>query len=295
MDKATAAAACIALTVAYVGVLYLHPTARRSSRDDPVVIRARVSVILLCTVVSCAGTGLQLSQDDHENNNNNNSSSSNNSSGWVSTASWLKTLRIIPVPGVLEILRTTVLPTLIFFAGPLVDKVWLSQGYKWIWHDVAVAGTSWIGWRNYIVGPVTEELVFRACVVSVELHAGVSMGTLVFLTPLYFGVAHLHHAFEAYVKDPEQWKLALAMSTLQLCFTTVFGWYATFLYLRTGTIVSPIVAHALCNAIGLPRLRGTGGGQQWRTWVHRMALIAGPIVFATVVFPLTASSRSILQ
>lgn len=68
-------------------------------------------------------------------------------------------------------------------------------------------------------GPLTEELVFRSCIVAVSLLAGFSKKEIVFLTPLYFGfgaswfrsrwqggaealiahTAHVHHAWGVYV------------------------------------------------------------------------------------------------
>ncbi len=49
--------------------------------------------------------------------------------------------------------------------------------------------------------PITEEIVFRACVLAVYLLSpqlvSSKMG-LAFITPLNFGVAHLHHARDTY-------------------------------------------------------------------------------------------------
>jgi len=38
----------------------------------------------------------------------------------------------------------------------------------------------------------------------------------------------------------------------QFGFTTVFGWYATFVFLRTGHLAAAVVAHAFCNFMGFP-------------------------------------------
>lgn len=49
--------------------------------------------------------------------------------------------------------------------------------------------------------PFTEEVVFRACVLAtyhLARHAGAPKWPLVFLTPLSFGAAHLHHAWDTY-------------------------------------------------------------------------------------------------
>ncbi|CDO71063.1 hypothetical protein BN946_scf184844.g67 [Trametes cinnabarina] len=47
--------------------------------------------------------------------------------------------------------------------------------------------TTWIGIRNYLLGPLTEEIVFRACILAVYHMAGASRSKMIFLTPLAFG------------------------------------------------------------------------------------------------------------
>ncbi len=39
---------------------------------------------------------------------------------------------------------------------------------------------------------------------------------------------------------------------MQFTYTTIFGWYATHMFLQTGHLLSPVLAHALCNYLGLP-------------------------------------------
>jgi prenyl protein peptidase len=50
-------------------------------------------------------------------------------------------------------------------------------------------------------GPLTEELVFRSTILAVSSLARLSLASLVFATPLWFGVAHAHHAWEVYRKS----------------------------------------------------------------------------------------------
>ena len=49
---------------------------------------------------------------------------------------------------------------------------------------------------------------------------------------------------------------AVFRSLFQFTYTTLFGWYAAFLYLRTGSLPGVILAHSFCNWMGLPRLWG---------------------------------------
>jgi prenyl protein peptidase len=76
-------------------------------------------------------------------------------------------------------------------------------------------------------------------------------------SPLVFGVAHVHHYFEVRIARPDiPMYFALLNSFIQLCFTSLFGTYATFIFLRTGSLLAVIVIHAFCNSIGLPRFWG---------------------------------------
>lgn len=50
--------------------------------------------------------------------------------------------------------------------------------------------------------------------------------------------------------------MSLFRSLFQFGYTTVFGWYAAFIFLRTGSLPAVIFAHSFCNWCGLPRLSG---------------------------------------
>jgi len=49
------------------------------------------------------------------------------------------------------------------------------------------------------------------------------------------------------------------MSLFQFIYTTLFGWFAAFVFLRTGSLYPAIAAHAFCNWLGLPRFWGRVG------------------------------------
>lgn len=42
-------------------------------------------------------------------------------------------------------------------------------------------------------------------------------------------------------------------------YTSLFGFFEAFIYLRTGNVWSCIAAHAFCNSMGLPRFFGRVG------------------------------------
>jgi prenyl protein peptidase len=37
----------------------------------------------------------------------------------------------------------------------------------------------------------------------------------------------------------------------QLGYTTLFGWFASYVYLRTGSVIPPLASHIFCNLMGI--------------------------------------------
>ena len=102
-------------------------------------------------------------------------------------------------------------------------------------------------------------MLFRSVTLPVYLltPASTSPRTLLLAVPLIFGVAHIHHFYEFTLTHPHTPLLPAVIRTLfQFSFTTVFGWYANYLYLRTGSIYAVILCHTFCNWLGLPRVWG---------------------------------------
>lgn len=90
-------------------------------------------------------------------------------------------------------------------------------------------------------GPITEELVFRSCIISTYYLAAFDKTrdwkSLALGTPCWFGLAHLHHAWEVYKKGGKTGNAAAraAMSAgFQFTYTTLFGWFAAYLFVKTG-------------------------------------------------------------
>lgn len=104
---------------------------------------------------------------------------------------------------------------------------------------------------------MTEEVLFRAASIPLVLLARVSVPATVFVTPVIFGLAHVHHYYEFRLSRPDASAAAsLLRSAFQLSYTTLFGAYATFLFLRTGSLVAVCAVHAFCNCMGLPQVWG---------------------------------------
>lgn len=137
--------------------------------------------------------------------------------------------------------------------------------------------------------------------------AGCTMKSIVFFSPLVFGIAHLHHFFEFRVTHPQiPLAVAIAQSLLQLSFTTLFGAYATFLFLRTGSLLSVVIVHTFCNSMGLPRF-GVLLRPYWLTdeiniqakaalkWTipYYVLLLVGSLLWWQKLLSLTTSSTAI--
>lgn len=220
------------------------------------------------------------------------------------------------------ILRCLLLTTLLYL-GPLFELVFVDRIFSQLRRGRAIVESlsSWQGYRNYVAGPVTEEILFRSVVIAVNLLAKLSPSRIVFLTPLYFGIAHIHHFYEFTLTHPHTPLLpAILRSVFQFTYTTLFGWFAAFIYVRTGSLYACIIIHAFCNCMGLPRFwgrlrsiedhplapvairgkddenalqttgRGRALGVQW-TVAYYVLLVVGVFAFAAQLKPMTVSSH----
>ncbi|KAI4127838.1 MAG: hypothetical protein LQ338_003019 [Usnochroma carphineum] len=302
-----AGALSVAFTVLYVLPFYLSPTTRPSptlSRDAPSVIRARIRFVSMSVTLSTIATIYVLATR--------------------ANASWSEILRLLgwyPI-GFVEIAKSFLL-TALLFAGPLFEKSFIESRWKeWIrGQTLNETLRSWIGWRNYVAGPVTEEILFRSLLVPLHLLTPLSPTRVVLLTPLYFGIAHVHHFYEFVLTHPHtRWVPSIIRSLIQFMFTTVFGWYATFVFIRTGNVVAVTLAHTFCNWAGLPRVWGRveprvaiGGpvmrgkedsssaqGKKWKgtlLWsaAYYILLVSGAVGFERYLWILTGSPRALAK
>lgn len=151
--------------------------------------------------------------------------------------------------------------------------------------------------RTLVVAPFAEEFVFRACVIAILHDGGAAPASLVWASPLCFGLAHLHNVFHVRYAPPAgyasthaadqrhppraPWGIAVQIALVQVCYTYIFGVIAAHLYVSTGTFVAPFVAHALCNYLGLPRVHEIGGGARgmlvWGAYAAGIALFASMV------------------
>ncbi|KAJ7123988.1 hypothetical protein C8R43DRAFT_1031504 [Mycena crocata] len=84
---------------------------------------------------------------------------------------------------------------------------------------------------------------------------GARRGYMVAFSPLVFGLAHVHHAWETYNRygrTQDALKRACFSALFQTTYTTFFGAHASFLFLRTSSLLPPFSAHVFCNIMGFP-------------------------------------------
>ncbi|KAI9672137.1 MAG: hypothetical protein M1831_001950 [Alyxoria varia] len=254
LSVSSAAILSVLYTLVYVLPFYLSAKTRPSSilsRDAPTVIRARVRAVFISCLVICSSTIYVSTQ--------------------VAKLDPWKTLHLLgwwPID-LLDLAKSMTL-VLLLFLGPFFEAAVIDGEWReWIKGKkiVSVLSTP-IGMRNYIAGPLTEEIAFRSAILPLHIltnppstlaHLPASSAvTLIFLTPLYFGIAHIHHFYEFRLTNPgvPTFPHALLRSVLQFGYTSVFGWLASFLMLRTGSVWTAVLAHCFCNFMGLPRFWG---------------------------------------
>ncbi|EQB46454.1 hypothetical protein CGLO_14494 [Colletotrichum gloeosporioides Cg-14] len=154
----TVSAMLVLYTIIYVLPLYISSSSRPSptlSRDDPRVIRTRVTSVLFSTAICCTITYIVLAQLPDG----------------VLPISPLHAMGYWPV-GLAES-GSALLLTSILFAGPLYEAL-LIDG---LWEDwktlepLTHVWTRWTTWRNIVMGPLTEEMLFRSASVPLLLCA----------------------------------------------------------------------------------------------------------------------------
>jgi hypothetical protein len=302
---------CTLTSLSFVLSLYVlvPPSIRQLSRNDPKQIRWRLFATTVSTLLSslliypllfCNGT----------TNHKNNSNSIIDSAFLYSYICWVPSSKIMTVLfhtiklflGPLTLLVLSIpLETycwintmrqrgLVHNARHFQNKSYIYSFFHTMWSNVIIpkiwiiqvrcfktstyqgAGGGRVGLiRNYFIAPLIEEIVFRGLYCSPLLSCGYSPTHVTFIAPLFFGIAHIHHATTQIRKyQQHQQHLSrgnhdssldktvvwnIVCSTLFQCaYTTLFGMYATYILLRTRSVIPVTVSHIFCNIMGLPDL-----------------------------------------
>ncbi|KAI5826026.1 hypothetical protein K523DRAFT_281900 [Schizophyllum commune Tattone D] len=270
MSLPTSEAHLLAFTFAlsYVGSLYVvkegrlrfatgsSPEIQKRGRDDPEVIRTRLRAVTFSSIFSILLLLYICSMDVLK---------------WRSLLGFAlplppvsSFLSLTPVDHISSIFRFY-LPYLlipVLYTGPIY-VIYLRKRLPYQAYSPGLLGSlksavgNAVGVRNYVVAPITEEIVFRACIVAVYTLCGAARWKIVWGSPLWFGMAHLHHAWEAYNnlgKTSNAMKQALAQTAFQFTYTTLFGAYCVDIFLISGNILAPVSAHIVANFMGMPML-----------------------------------------
>ncbi|KAF9539668.1 hypothetical protein EC957_005128 [Mortierella hygrophila] len=194
-----AGCSCIFFATLFVGSLYLFPVKKqaptgnhatdrsqqRLDRDHPLVIKQRIKGIVLTSVLitlylwvvfSISGA-IPFDQASQR------------------VCAFLQLLGLtVPACGFAQWLHHIFTPlalVVILFLGPLVMMLIDSElpfQSRFYWKNQLQNLREWIGIRNYIVGPIAEEYIFRACMVSITATSGASPKAMIFGLPLVFGI-----------------------------------------------------------------------------------------------------------
>jgi len=258
----------LAFASAYVGAIYLDPSARiklnstgrdgrnygeQRTRDDPAVIRARLRAVSIASLICCAGVGGAVwnlgDQTPLE--------ALRTTYSLLGFPALPPSLSLFSKEGVFLLLRTfrPHLLAPLWFLGPLYAN-W-KQGYTLTPYSLAALVSDIKGLRNYVIAPLTEEVVFRSCILGVYRLARARFAWMVGGGPIFFGVAHLHHAYELYVQGGRTraaLRRAIFISFFQLAYTSLFGTFTGALLLRTHSLSPAFSAHAFCNVMGVPSI-----------------------------------------
>lgn len=114
--------------------------------------------------------------------------------------------------GVLAAATIPLLLTATLFLGPISAIILNGAAKQYIELAYWLESFQNILWlRNHIVAPLSEEFTFRACMMPLLLQS-YQPTVAVLLTPLFFGVAHLHHIIER-VRSGMDWKTTLIVSS----------------------------------------------------------------------------------
>jgi prenyl protein peptidase len=142
----------------------------------------------------------------------------------------------------------------------------------------------WITWRNLIIAPFLEEIAFRTCMVPILLAAGLDTFTICLVSPLFFGVAHAHHALQRLQEGINP--ITVTVTTVfQFAYTSLFGAYAAYVYIHTQSTMAITLAHGFCNLMGLPNFTFSARHHdlyEYR-WVLFSAHVLGLSCFVTVL------------
>lgn len=133
---------------------------------------------------------------------------------------------------------------------------------------------------EYIYGPFLEEMLYRGILFNTFHLSGFSSVKSGLVSSMMFGISHLRHFF-----DFDYHKGKLPMILFQVIYTTLFGFYTTYAYSYSGSVIAPIILHMSCNILQLPRLNylNDENAKKYKT-IFTSAYIFGILGFIFLVY-----------
>eukprot|EP01029_Cantina_marsupialis_P005400 TRINITY_DN1583_c0_g1_i1.p1 TRINITY_DN1583_c0_g1~~TRINITY_DN1583_c0_g1_i1.p1 ORF type:complete len:340 (-),score=67.85 TRINITY_DN1583_c0_g1_i1:324-1343(-) len=282
---------CALCTLVFVGFFYLPPKSiRRLSRDHPKQIKYRTFGVMLTCIICLSFIWYFGTQ-----------SNKIESLGWFSwTESKDNTMLFFEWIGVrktalIPALTHPIILTLVLFLGPLVEKTLSLRRFSDIF--MSMKSFSLLGLRNLFVSPLAEEIVFRCCMVPVLFAATQDVVLTIVISPVFFGVAHLHHIFDMVWNESVGWGQAFQLALFQMGYCMLFGALQAFLFLRTGHAAVMVIMHILCNFFGFPTLSFGDVSSPLYKFRHGLYLLhaLGLIAFFAILMPLTDPSKDLFE
>jgi len=100
----------------------------------------------------------------------------------------------------------------------------------------------------------------------------------IIISPLFFGVAHFHHMVER-IRKGQDVLTSFLVSVFQFAYTTIFGMYSAFLFVKTGHFAAPFIVHAYCNFMGFPDFMEVINSEPKKRLILTFLFIFGVILF----------------
>ncbi|XP_040399383.1 CAAX prenyl protease 2 [Cygnus olor] len=266
--------ACLSLACSYVGSLYVWGSPL--PRDHPSVIKRRFTSVLVVSGLSPAFVWLWKELTG------------------IKADTPLPALLGLRLEGLVPATLLPLLLTMVLFLGPLIQ---LSMDCPWRWLDgvrgaldprlwvLCLGDVRWL--RNQVVAPLTEEFVFRACMLPMLVPC-TGPGPAVLACPLFFGVAHFHHVIEQLRFRQGSVGNIFMSAAFQFSYTAVFGAYTAFIFLRTGHLAGPVLCHSFCNSMGFPAVGAALEHPRRRALLP--CYLLGVLLFLLLLHPLTEPS-----
>lgn len=239
-------------------MLAIYTTSRgaeefRSGRDDPRVIKLRIRRIMLIILANMWLVPWLINQFGKTGSK-------------LSVKAYILDLGIVPGyyrDGHWDLLRyiqdvsKAVGLVALLYVGPLADLVlyYATASNTHPFQDFKAEFFNIWGVRNYAFAPITEEIIYTSMLINnyLLLYPSCRPGTIVWKLPWFFGIAHLHHAYEMHQQGMAGMLQIISNSAIQITYTTLFGGLTNYAFLQTGgNLWACIALHAVCNIIGFP-------------------------------------------